>query len=139
MAKHLYDDESITGINIAPLVDVVLVLLIIFMATAPLIQHRLFNIDVPKVATSEPKATQTLNISVDPQKNIFLSEKKVTLEELESQLKTIFRADSDLHVSVEADQSVAYGTVAQVLDLVRSVGIKKLALEVRSKAQKISK
>ena len=134
--KSQENDEAIVGLNIAPLVDVVLVLLIIFMATAPLIQRRSLNVSVPKVAASEPKATATLNITVDAQGQVFLTENKLSLQELETQIKMLFRADPYLHVSVQADEAVAYGVVAQVLDIVRGVGVKKLGLEVGRKPLK---
>ena len=127
------EEESITGINIAPLVDVILVLLIIFMATAPLIQKRALSVNVPKAAHSEPKATATLNLMINEKKEIFLGKEKVLMTDLEYQLKAMVRADPFLHVAILADQGISYGEVIEVLDIVRGAGVKKVALEVRSK------
>ena len=126
-------NESIVEINIAPLVDVILVLLIIFMATAPMIQRRTLSVNVPKSAQSEPKATLALNVIVNAQGEILLGEQSVTLEELLFQLSGMYKADPSLHVAVLADEALAYGRVVEVLDSVKESGVKKVALEVRSK------
>ena len=127
------DEEYISGINIAPFVDVILVLLIIFMATAPLIQRRALNVNVPRAAYSEPKTTQTLKISFDEKRELYLESRKITMEELAAQLALMVRADPILHVAVLADQTIPYGEVVAILDVIRGAGVKKLALEVRSK------
>lgn len=133
MNNSAYNDESITGINIVPLVDVVLVLLIIFMATAPLIQRRALKVNVPKVAHSEPKATQTLNITINEKHEIFIAQTQLPKSELAFQLASLYKADPSLHIAVLGDQALPYGEVVELLDIVRSVGIKKVALEVASK------
>lgn len=130
-AKH--EEESITDINIAPFVDVILVLLIIFMATAPLIQRRSLNVNVPRAAYSEPKATETLNLVLNEKREIFLGKDQVKLEDLKSQISSMVRMDPLLHVAVLADQMIPYGEVVGLLDIVRGAGVKKVALEVRSK------
>ena len=128
-------EESITGINIAPFVDVILVLLIIFMATAPLIHRRSMNVNVPKAAYSEPKATATVKVLFNEKKELFLGEEKVKPLDLGFQLATMVRADPFVHVALLADQTIPYGEVVNVLDIVRGAGVKKLALEVRSKGK----
>lgn len=129
------EEESITGINITPLVDVILVLLIIFMATAPLIHRRTVNVNVPKMAHSEPKATQTLKLILNEKREILLADDKLSKEDLKLQLGVMFRADPLLHISILADQTIPYGEVMELLDIVRGVGIKKVALEVRTKKE----
>lgn len=123
----------ISEINIAPLVDVILVLLIIFMATAPLIHRRSINVNVPQAAHSESKATATLKVILNEKRELFLSENRVTLEELKYQMTVMLRTDPLLHVAILADQSIPYGGVVEVLDTIRGAGAKKVALEVRSK------
>lgn len=127
------EEEYISGINITPLVDVILVLLIIFMATAPLIHRRSLNVNVPKAAHTEPRATATVRIAFNEQGQLLLDEEQITRDDLNYQLKAMVRADPLVHVSLLADQSIAYGEVVSVLDIVRGSGVKKLALEVRSK------
>lgn len=127
------EDDSITDLNIAPLVDVILVLLIIFMATAPLIQRRTLSVNVPKVAQSEPKATATTNITIDENRQIFLVDQQIEKADLRYQLAIMQKADPLLHIAILADEKLPYGEVVDLLDLVRGTGIKKVALEVGSK------
>lgn len=126
-------EESITGINIAPLVDVILVLLIIFMATAPLIQRRAIAVNVPKAAHSEAKATETLKILFSEKREVLLEDSAVTLPELQSKLQVLVAGNPRIHVALLADEVLPYGEVVEVLDSIRGAGVKKLALEVRSK------
>lgn len=127
------EDDSITGLNIAPLVDVILVILIIFMATAPLIQRRTLSVNVPKVAQSEPKATATTNLIIDENHEILLADQKIEKDQLKYQLSIMQKADPLLHIAILADEKLPYGEVVELLDLVRGTGIKKVALEVGSK------
>lgn len=127
------EESPITDINVTPLVDIVLVLLIIFMATAPLIHRRSVNINVPKAAHSEKVATQTLQIILDEKRMILLGGRKIKAEELGAQISALVQVDPLLHVAVLADQNVAYGEVIGLLDIIRGSGVKKVALEVRPK------
>lgn len=128
-------EDSISGINIAPFVDVILVLLIIFMATAPLIQRRAIKVNVPQAANTQPKATATMRVVFNDAKEIFLEERRISPEDLGTQLTIMVKADPYLHVALLADQSISYGEVVGILDIVRGAGVKKLALEVRGKAK----
>ena len=125
--------QMITGINITPLVDVVLVLLIIFMATAPLIHRRALNVSVPRTANNEKKAAATLQIFMTAEREVYVERDKYTPETLGGALEARLRLDPAVHVSVAADKSVPYGEVVALLDVVRSVGIKKVALDVQDK------
>ena len=127
-------EESISGINIAPFVDVILVLLIIFMATAPLIQRRAIKVNVPQAANNEPKATATIRVVFNEAKELYLEEDRIVPEDLGRQLDIMVKADPLLHVALLADQTIPYGDVVGVLDIIRGAGVKKLALEVRGKA-----
>ena len=129
------EEEGITSINIAPLVDVILVLLIIFMATAPLIHQRSLNVNVPQAIHTETKATAAVNIVYSQSREIFLGSEKVTLPNMEFQLAAMLKSDPLLQVSILADQAIPYGEVVGLLDAVRGAGIKKVALEVRTKKQ----
>ena len=128
-------EESISGINIAPFVDVILVLLIIFMATAPLIQRRAIKVNVPQAANTQPKATATLRVVYNDAQELYLEEEKIAPEELGRQLEIMARADPLLHVALLSDQANSYGDVIGILDIIRGSGIKKLALEVRTKSR----
>lgn len=125
-------EGPLTAINITPLVDVVLVLLIIFMVTAPMIAHRTMKINIPKAANHSHTATQALEVVMDMQKNIFLSGKSVSREELSLLLSQAVLARSDTRVTLAADKKIDYGNIISLLDLIRGAGIHKIGLEVKS-------
>jgi biopolymer transport protein ExbD len=126
-------DGPITGINVTPLVDVVLVVLIIFMATAPMIARRAIRVEVPRVSKSDKSATDALAVALNGKHELTLSGKPTTLENLKRELAAATAAKPDQPVTLSADKTLAYGDVAELLDAVRSAGVKKLGLEVRRK------
>lgn len=131
--KAHFEEEAITNINIAPLVDVILVLLIIFMATAPMIHQRSLNVNVPQAAHSEAKATTAVNLVYSQSREIFLGQEKLSIKDLKFQLGAMVKSDPLLHIAILADEAIPYGEVVELLDLVRGSGIKKVALEVKAK------
>lgn len=126
-------DEPITGINVTPLVDIVLVLLIIFMAVAPAISRRAVKVEVPKVATSDKAATEALPIAFNDKRELTLSGRPTTLEELKKVLAVAAKESPNQAVTLAADKTIPYGEVAELLDAVRASGIRKVGLEVRRK------
>ncbi len=126
-------DGPITGINVTPLVDVVLVVLIIFMATAPMIARRAIRVEVPRVAKSDKSATDALAVAFNGRRELTLSGKAMTLEDLKKALSAATAAKPDQPVTLSADKTLPYGDVAELLDAVRSAGVKKVGLEVRRK------
>ena len=132
---HATDDADgpITGINVTPLVDVVLVVLIIFMATAPMIARRAIRVEVPKVSKSDKSATDALAVTLNGQHELTVSGKPTTMGELKKFLSAATAAKPDQAVTLSADKTLPYGDVAELLDTVRSAGIKKVGLEVRRK------
>lgn len=127
------EQESITGINVTPLVDVILVLLIIFMATAPLLHRRALNINIPKAKNSERIATETVQIEFGEDRKVVLGERKMTIPELFSELSGMVQRDPAVHVALAADQSIPYGEIVGLLDEVRRAGVKRVGLEVKNK------
>lgn len=126
-------DGPITSINITPLVDVVLVVLIIFMATAPMISRRAMNVEVPRVEKSDKAATDALAVALNGKRELTLSGEPTTLEDLKKVLSAATAAKPDQPVTLSADKTLPYGEVADLLDAVRSSGVKKLGLEVQRK------
>ena len=123
-------DGAITGINVTPLVDVTLVVLIIFMATAPIIARRAIKLDLPKTAQHEKMATDSLNVALDASRNLTLSGKPVTPEQLRRTLALAVGANAAQPVTVSADRALPYGDVASLLDDIRAAGVRKVGLEV---------
>jgi biopolymer transport protein ExbD len=123
-------DGSITGINVTPLVDVTLVVLIIMMATAPMIARRAIKLDLPKAAKHERTATDALSIALDGARRLTLSGKAVSADQLKHALAVAVAARPDQPVTVSADRALPYGEVAALLDDIRGAGVRKVGLEV---------
>lgn len=127
MASVQNSDEEITAINVTPLVDVTLVLLIIFMVTAKLINGQGIPLDLPKAKTAG--ATQTvLNVSIDAQGGVLANGSKVRDDaELKSRARAALRDNPELRTVISASESARHGEVMHVLDTVRDAGITKVA------------
>lgn len=126
-------DGVITSINVTPLVDILLVVLIIFMATAPLIQRRAMKVDVPQAAHHEKVATEALKIMYDAKRQLSVNGQAMSLDDMKARLTKLVASQPELHVTIGADKTLPYGEVVAVIDAVRGAGIKKLGLEVRGK------
>jgi biopolymer transport protein TolR len=124
-------------INVTPLVDVMLVLLVIFLITAPLMGSAL-RLDLPATeAASSPAPINSLSLILDPQGLIFIDDKPVALEALPAVLAMQASTDASVEVQLRADQSVPYGRVAEVMGLLQKAGLTKVALAVQPPAPKI--
>ncbi|MBI4370798.1 MAG: biopolymer transporter ExbD [Elusimicrobia bacterium] len=126
-------DEPITAINVTPLVDVVLVVLIIFMATAPMIARRALKVDVPRVAHHERAAVRSLAVALDGARRLTLDGREIAPEALKGALAAAVAERPDQPVSVAADRALPYGEVARLLDDIRGAGVRKVGLEVRGR------
>jgi biopolymer transport protein TolR len=120
--------DAISQINVTPLVDVMLVLLIIFMVTAPILQQGV-PVDVPKVAGG-PLAGQEEQLVVNVGKGgeTYLNDTPMPLEQLTEKLRAIVAARPDRQLYVRADQAVPYGTVMRVMGAVRDAGLTRVGL-----------
>lgn len=120
------EHTAMADINVTPLVDVMLVLLIVFIVTAPLLMQAV-KVDLPKTATLEPlKQIRTVQLAVNAQGTVFLDQRPIHFDVLETELKKIRAATPDLSVQLHADENVKYGRVAQVMAAVNRAGISKL-------------
>ena len=132
MHPHSNDgDGPITYINVVPMVDVVLVLLIVFMLTASFISSPSVPVSNPKSYTSENTAPASESLVLDALGGIHFKNKKVTEDELRKLLTEEAALHSDLRVVLSADEKVPYPKVVELLDLARQSGVKKLALGVK--------
>lgn len=115
-------------INVVPYIDVMLVLLIIFMVTAPLMSSAV-NVDLPKVATSPVNQdSQPLTISVDAQGQVFLQDQKVELPDLVAKLQTLVQDNKDRRIFVRGDKANSYGRIIEVMGTIVQGGFTKAAL-----------
>jgi biopolymer transport protein ExbD/biopolymer transport protein TolR len=118
---------SLSDINVTPFVDVLLVLLVIFMLTAPILQSGI-ELDVPKTRTVKEISQERLVVSIDRGQRLFLGNDAINIHELGSQLKKRLSAGRNQSVFLRADQSVPYGTVATVVDTLRQAGIEQISM-----------
>ena len=119
-------DEVMNEINMTPLVDVMLVLLIIFIITVPVMKHSV-NIDLP-LASNEVQITQpeTLRLSVDAQGRYFLNETPVADDQLAPQLKTAAAKNPQPDLHIKGDKAVRYERVAQAMAAAQQAGLRKI-------------
>jgi biopolymer transport protein ExbD len=117
-----------SDINITPLVDIVLVLLIIFMVITPLLQMG-YDVKVPPKATVEnPPAMDQLIVSLTAQNRIYLNKEPLDAQSLSLRLSEILKNRRDKTVFFSADDSTTYGDVARVMDIVRTAGAKNIGI-----------
>lgn len=130
MAFNTKDDgDDIMGeINVTPLVDVMLVLLVVFIVTAPLLTNAV-HVNLPKTEeTAPPEEKEAVYLSVDAQGKIFIDKKEIAIDTIESELKTRKEADPELALNLNADDGVQYGTVAKVMSSIERAGVTKLSV-----------
>ena len=133
-----YDDEeggqgAITDINVTPLVDITLVLLIIFMVTAPMIVNNpSIKVELPKAATGDEtlKSTLALTLSRDASGNVLLyaNGEKTDEPKVKAMIPEMLAKNKDLQAIIAADRGISYGDVVHIVDLVKSLGVHKFAL-----------
>lgn len=118
----------LSEINVTPFVDVMLVLLIIFMVTAPMMQQGL-EVELPETANSGVSTTdEPFIIVIHKDKSVSFGNAKVPMREVQKKLKAIFETRKNKQVYIQADKSVDYGTVAQAMGEVRAAGIFSVGL-----------
>ncbi len=124
------DDEMIAGINITPMVDVMLVLLIIFMITASIVDPDSIKIELPEAATGEPTETTTLGLTIDPDGKWYLNATPITEDDLRAFIRSEQAQDKELQAAVAADRTRPYGDVIQLIDVIKQEGVLKFALNI---------
>ena len=117
-----------SDINVTPLVDVMLVLLIIFMVTAPMLMQGV-EVNLPKTTTKNIKAKEEpLMLTVNKEKEIFIEKHRIKLDNLEIKIQKIFQNRRDKEILLRADKEVPYGFVIKVIAKVKQAGIDKLGM-----------
>ena len=124
------DDDEITGINVTPLVDIVLVLLIIFMVTANFIVRETVEVDLPRAANGGETVQGLVNVVLDKQGKLFFDGAEVGEDELRRKVAQALEKDKETRAIISADQSLPYGRVMRLIDVVKGQGIAKFALNI---------
>ena len=120
--------ELMSDINVTPFVDVMLVLLIIFMVTAPMMVQGL-NVDLPE-ATAKPFESEKehLIVAINKDQQIYINDFEVTLEFLHEKLLKILQGRTDREVYLKADKNIPYGIVVQVMAEIKGAGVEQLGM-----------
>ncbi|WP_260705229.1 ExbD/TolR family protein [Edaphobacter flagellatus] len=122
---------ALAEINITPLVDVVLVLLLIFMLTAPVLQSGI-DVAIPKTRTVNQVTDERMVVTIDRDQNVFLQDKPVNVNELPARLRSTGKGDPAKRVIyLRADERVPFGAFASVMDAVKQAGITNISIVTR--------
>lgn len=126
-------DHLMGEINVTPFVDVMLVLLIIFMVTAPLIQQQV-DVELPETRSRKSVAVKENDVvlTINKKRQIFLAKNRVRLKNLTAKLKAIYHNKEKKVIYLQADKSVRYGFVVKVMALVKNAGIEQMGMITQS-------
>lgn len=125
------DNDEIGNINITPMVDIILVLLVIFMVTANFLKKESININLPKVAASDPNIAESVQVAITRDGRILLEGDEINNEKLLNTLEKKSKIRPNMRVTLSADDKLPYGVIANVMGLIRKAGVTKIALSVK--------
>ncbi len=124
------EDDLISGINVTPLVDVVLVLLVIFMVTATYIVRAAIEVDLPRAAHGGEAVGTVLSVVVTKGNEVYLDGVRLAEGELVERTRAAVARDADTRVVISADRAALHGAVVRVIDLVKGAGATRFAIHV---------
>jgi biopolymer transport protein TolR len=128
MAIETNSDRLMSDINVTPFVDVMLVLLIIFMVTAPMMVQGV-NVSLPEASSDPlPAEKENLVVSINKENEVFINDLQMSLDSLQDKLRKIFSGRDDRDVYLRADKDVAYGVVVTVMSELKGAGVEKLGM-----------
>ncbi len=118
---------SLAEINVVPLVDVVLVLLLIFMLTAPMM-YRGIDVNLPKTSSKPTAIEERLVLTITKDRLLFLNDRALPLATLEPRLRELLRDRGDKTIFIKADKELAYGYVVETMDRIRRAGVDRVGM-----------
>jgi len=122
------DDDAIAEINIVPFVDIILVVLIIFMMTAPLIVKPGIQVNLPKASSAEKSTPSKFNVTIGADNIVMLNGSPTGEEQLKAFATEYLAKKPDGQAIISADKAISHGEVIKVIDWIKSAGIKKFAI-----------
>lgn len=125
------EDDEIGYINITPMVDVLLVLLVIFMVTANFLKKESVNINLPKISASDPNVAQSIQVALTKDGKLLMEGMDVSEEILVAKLTRESKYRPNMRVTLSADERLAYGTIARIMGFIRQSGVTRIALSVK--------
>jgi biopolymer transport protein ExbD len=129
--KHGIEDDEIGYINITPMVDVLLVLLVIFMVTANFLKKESVNINLPKISASDPNIAQSVQVALTRNGKLLMEGMDITEDNLVVRLSRESKYRPNMRVTLSADERLAYGSIARIMGFIRQSGITRIALSVK--------
>ena len=132
MRKIAAKRKLVSDINIVPFTDVLLVLLVIFMVTTPLIVQGQIQVKLPKASAQSSASVRPLVVTLNAQGRVFLVDQEVSLQDLQTLLTPLLKERVDKQVIINADRSVTHGRVVAVMDLAKRAGAERLAIATES-------
>ena len=121
---------GIVGINVTPMVDVVLVLLVIMMVSATYIVSQSMQVDLPRTSTSDDSVASLAAVTLTKGREIYYNGERVDEGQLKRKLDSAYAANNDVNLIVSADRDARHGAVVHVIDVAKAVGITKFAINV---------
>src|SRR5215208_6016771 len=123
-------DDEITGINVTPLVDVTLVLLIIFMVTATYVVKQAIEVDLPRAASGGQTVGPTLAFALDREGKLFLDGAPASPDAARAAVRAAVGRSAEARAVISADRAVSHGRVVELIDLVKREGLTRFAIDV---------
>lgn len=128
------DDDAIAELNVIPLVDIILVVLIIFMVTAPMVMKPTIDINLPKASTGEEnKQPSAITVTISPNGDVLFNSEKATIEQVYEKSLNAVGSQPDTAAILVADKGVTLDKLTEVVDAVRRAGVKKVAFSIEKK------
>jgi biopolymer transport protein ExbD len=125
------ESDEIGYINITPMVDVLLVLLIIFMVTANFLKMESVNINLPKVNAADPNIAKSVQIALTNNGKLLMEDSEITEERMIGKLSQESKYRPNMRVTLSADERLSYGKIAHAMGLIRQSGVTRIALSVK--------
>ena len=116
---------TLSEINVTPFVDVMLVLLVIFMVTTPLLEKGI-DVDLPKEPAKDIEAIEKSIITANKEHAIYFNERRISIDEIESVLKDAYSGKTDKEIFLRADKELPYGFVVKIMSKIKNTGIDKI-------------
>lgn len=127
------NDDTISAINVTPFVDIILVVLIIFMVTTPIIMKPSINVNLPKAASGDETSAAALNVAISATGAIFLNGKASDENELKTFSENLVKSKPDTQAIISADKDTPHGKVIGAIDAIKGAGVHKFAISIDKK------
>ncbi len=131
--QNQQDEEPIAAINIVPLVDIILVVLIIFMVTAPLVLKPVIDVNLPKASSGEESPPAPLNIAIGRDGQLAINGQTATMDQLAATAAQAVADKPDTAAILQADKTVTLETLTAIIDIIKTAGVKKVAFSIEKK------